>query len=703
MARRAFPLLLLGILALGAFLRFDDLGGPSLWLDEILHLKIATEVSTKPWTQFVTGFREVASGPENGTLYYALQALGHSIRPGEVGVRLFPAILGLLALPLMALTGRALAGPAVGLLAALLLAISPLHVYFSREGRPYTLLMLLALALLYALLRRGSRLGVVIAYVGCLAAVYTGIHSIPTLISFGALSGILWLWDLKTSRAKGEPWALAALRRSPFIHYVAAGALSLGLAYALYMTRSTINHVVVEKNRTQIELQESPVFLSPLSKRGFEMFAASMTTSGHPSILTNHRSWVLLGFGTLALGFGLGLGSGSVRPRPREPAKEPPNAAGPSPLFEVPTRADLWLTAGMFALPAALSFFALVAVARWYSISYTTPSLPPFLLLTALGLVGLSLFAGSLVHRVIKAAPETPITVVTLVALLAALVAPNLSAARNDPQRKPNWRGVANFVRTTATEGEPIIIPNMWPQICLEYYLERQGTTANFVNAWESPERGQAAVDEYPTGWMITAGFRKRNDVRSWMQGFVPIMKMREQELEVFFFPNFRTLLETRFAAGKGKVFRDEFTRLEGHFDFGGGEMLLKGQGWSFPERNETGTFQWAFGEQTELALPMEPPAGASLNFRALPFLYPEAEPQVVELVLNEHSLGEIELASEWHDYSVPVPQNAWSNGANVLTLKFSRTDRPKDVVPGSGDRRRLSAAFDWLELSLDS
>ena len=132
LGRRAEDAVALLALALGAFLRFDGLGTPSYWLDEILHQNI--DAASRPWWQWLTGFER-----ENGPLYYLLQLTG-----SEWVGRLLPALFGIAAIALVASVSR---------IAALLLAVSPLAVYYSREARPYALLMLLTAALIVLLLR----------------------------------------------------------------------------------------------------------------------------------------------------------------------------------------------------------------------------------------------------------------------------------------------------------------------------------------------------------------------------------------------------------------------------------------------------------------------------------------------------------------------------------------------------------------------
>ena len=232
MGRGAYLFALTLVIALGAYLRLHDLGGPSLWHDEIVHLQAAESLARQPWYRHLTGISEVRGWRENGSLYYGLQILGLRLAPGETGTRLLPAFVGILALPLMALCGQLLGGRIVALTAAFLLAVAPLHVYFSREGRPYSLLMFLALALLYSLLLQGSRRGKVVAYAGCLAAAYVSIHSAPILVAFLMLAALEYVRSLRQGQT---------LFKSPYFHYLLAAGIALVLFYGLYWSQSKKN------------------------------------------------------------------------------------------------------------------------------------------------------------------------------------------------------------------------------------------------------------------------------------------------------------------------------------------------------------------------------------------------------------------------------------------------------------------------------
>jgi 4-amino-4-deoxy-L-arabinose transferase-like glycosyltransferase len=65
--------------------------------------------------------------------------------PGAVSVRLFSVVVGTLSVPLMFLVGRRLFGGETGIVAALVLAVAPFHIYYSQEARMYALVAFLAL------------------------------------------------------------------------------------------------------------------------------------------------------------------------------------------------------------------------------------------------------------------------------------------------------------------------------------------------------------------------------------------------------------------------------------------------------------------------------------------------------------------------------------------------------------------------------
>lgn len=135
---------MLGILWGAWAWRLAGITSQSLWRDEVDSLRFAT----RPLPGVLSAFTRPG---ENGPLFYLLlrpwlAAAGHS----EFALR-FPSILmGVLAVALIFLWGKYLFGRGVGgLLAALLLAVNPYHVWYSQEARMYALVVALILLSLW--------------------------------------------------------------------------------------------------------------------------------------------------------------------------------------------------------------------------------------------------------------------------------------------------------------------------------------------------------------------------------------------------------------------------------------------------------------------------------------------------------------------------------------------------------------------------
>lgn len=146
-------LLLLALTAAGGWLRVWTIGQKGLWLDEAFSVWVATQ-PLGPLLAFV------AQIDQHPPLYYLLLHFWIAlVGDGPAAVRLLSALLSTLTIPATFCLGRRLFGPTVGLLAALILALSPFHVRFAQETRMYALLALnatLALLALTYVLRESS-------------------------------------------------------------------------------------------------------------------------------------------------------------------------------------------------------------------------------------------------------------------------------------------------------------------------------------------------------------------------------------------------------------------------------------------------------------------------------------------------------------------------------------------------------------------
>lgn len=168
------------ITAAGAYLRLHDLGAPSLWLDEILSYDVATRAAHEPWWRWLTSTFE----PEHGPLFHGSLLAGRFLARPESSARIVAAICGVITIPLIWIAARRL-GAIVALVAAILMAWSPLNIYYSRDGRPYALLMMLTTAALAAFATRARWVAFALI---AISLAYTSGTAAPVLVAIAIAS-----------------------------------------------------------------------------------------------------------------------------------------------------------------------------------------------------------------------------------------------------------------------------------------------------------------------------------------------------------------------------------------------------------------------------------------------------------------------------------------------------------------------------------
>jgi uncharacterized membrane protein len=170
---------LLITLLVAALLRLANLGGKSVWLDEAATWSLASQPLAAIWSQPLE---------PHPPLYYTLMHYWLQLGDGEAWLRLPSALASLATVALLYRLGRLLAGPAVGLLAAALLALSPLDLWYAQEARMYSAVALVVVAMALGLAMGGWR-GMALFLGSTAAGLYLSYLVLPL---WAALSG-LWL------------------------------------------------------------------------------------------------------------------------------------------------------------------------------------------------------------------------------------------------------------------------------------------------------------------------------------------------------------------------------------------------------------------------------------------------------------------------------------------------------------------------------
>jgi len=134
-------------LALGLF----DIGVPMLWRDELATWSAATRTPSQLWAMLHN--TDAVLGPYYFCMHLWMAVFGQSAS----AMRLPSAFAMTLAAVVVALTGRRLGGPAVGLLGGVLFAVVPSVSRFAQEARPYAFATLFAALATLLLLRAVDR------------------------------------------------------------------------------------------------------------------------------------------------------------------------------------------------------------------------------------------------------------------------------------------------------------------------------------------------------------------------------------------------------------------------------------------------------------------------------------------------------------------------------------------------------------------
>lgn len=135
------------IILLAAVVRLYRLGCQSLWYDEAFSWAVAG-------APLGTALAAILTDGGNPPLYqyFVLHPLLYLGQSEEI-IRLPSVVFGILSVPLIYKIGRLCFGHKVGLVSALWLSLSPLHVWYSQEARMYAMVVLLSLGSVYFFLR----------------------------------------------------------------------------------------------------------------------------------------------------------------------------------------------------------------------------------------------------------------------------------------------------------------------------------------------------------------------------------------------------------------------------------------------------------------------------------------------------------------------------------------------------------------------
>ena len=425
-----------------ALLRLYGLGFESLWLDETISVRFAN-----------LGASEIVEGSKTDNnfptyyllLHYWVALFGES----EFAVRLPSALMGILSVYLIYAIGARLLSRGTGVVAALLLAVSPYHVAYSQEARVYNLMALAALASLYFFvrLRQEDGLGAQVGYVlSTVLLLYSHVYGLFVVIAQNAFFAILPF-------ARGPGGMLPGPKRWAVLQ------VSIGLLFVPGLL----------------------LLVGWITRPGNRSWIQAPTLSSVRSDLVEYAGSVPLL--VLLLAFA-GLGIFALIRSEREKL----------------CLLLLWILTPL-ALPLMLSAVSTPIFVNRYGIAAT----PALFLLAAMGMVA----AGALLGRAFRSskpsgARRTGVVVAVAAFLLVALSAGELWRYFGEVD-KDQWREVVGYVNREAEPGDLVVVaPGYVERSSFAHYNAREDLDIErFEGTREARLRVRRAVDEHERVWVI--------------------------------------------------------------------------------------------------------------------------------------------------------------------------------------------------------
>ena len=681
MRRTADALLLAAIAAAGAWLRFSGIAVPSLWLDEILDYDVATKVSHEPFWHWLTGFAS-----EHGPLFFATELAGRVASSPELAARLAPALFGVATILIAWIAARGVGRRASGvgveglhaaaaeprfvargnsrsevqkvaeptvssadalpptpdsrqttpaLTFALLLAGSPLAIYYSREARPYALLMLLATAMMALLLRGVSessspspKKGVLQAGMAVIAMMlFATSGAAPLLIAVAITAAIAFLLNRQRFFAWFATAAIAAAALVPLLYRRMAGA-------------------------------SSAAGFRPLSARFFERLLQSFSVAAIDIPTVRRAAYVVA---ALAL-----IGAIALIRRDR-------------------VRGAIVLS--MALMPVAVSLTALWRLRHWYAVRYVSTALPAYLLLVAIGITAILRF-------ILRGRGAVAVPILALLSA-ALIVREGWPATRTEPYRKLNWRVIAATIHEHAHARDAVVTTNDWSYVCLDFYLRRLPPRVRLISAGESSVRAASVVAHNTPVWIVSAGFHRPGDVGDWSCQYPVVMASPLESFRLHYAPGLQHLLLNRLTSADMRALAARYPNHALHL--GSESDFFLGGGWYGPEGVTGDLSRWTGPEPVSAMLIASASIDHRLLLRMAPFDYRGASLQIATISLNTAPIARIVMDREWKDYTFDVPKSRWRDGVNFLTVAFARANAPSSIDPTSHDSRALAGRFNRI------
>jgi mannosyltransferase len=197
------PWAIVAVLLLAFALRTINLSGRPVWYDEAFAVLYAEKPFVTMLNGTVTQVEGAAADVHPLFFYSTLHVWMELVGQSPVAVRLLSVLLGTATVAMVHRLARQLFDRRIGMLAALVAALAPFHVYYSQEARMYSLLGFAAISATYFFVRAWNR-GRWLDWLafGVFGALTLYAHNLGFALILGLDLWVLWSWF----RPGGRRW-----------------------------------------------------------------------------------------------------------------------------------------------------------------------------------------------------------------------------------------------------------------------------------------------------------------------------------------------------------------------------------------------------------------------------------------------------------------------------------------------------------------
>ena len=224
----------ISLVAVAVYLRFWNLGAKSLWADEAISAALATATRADFW-------RFIAHREANMMFYCVVLRMWNLVGDSEFALRSLSVAAGLLSVPLLYGVGRQVFDERTGRIAALLIALSPLHVAYSQEARSYSFLIFFSILVTFLLLKCCEKNATSWFFYAVTSVLGLYSHVMFGLTLIGHAAAVGFSSELRT-RYRNFLWALGSV-----------AVLSFPLAYSVFTQGSHLGWVKESPTRLLAE------------------------------------------------------------------------------------------------------------------------------------------------------------------------------------------------------------------------------------------------------------------------------------------------------------------------------------------------------------------------------------------------------------------------------------------------------------------